>query len=120
MKTDFKKISLGSLSFLAPLVSFAQIKSHTFKGIVGDIAQFLGKLVMPMLFALALALFVWGIVDFIGHAENSDARKRGKQRIVWGIVGLTAMVTYIALTSVLTQTFFGENAGLPLLWTNNN
>lgn len=107
-----------SLLVVSPSFAYAQVESRTIKGIAGDLTEFLSGAVMPMLFAIALAMFVWGIVDFIRHAENSDERKRGKQRMLWGIIGLFAMVTYIGLTSVVTQTGFGKDASLPLLYTN--
>lgn len=117
MKKIITKIYLIVILGLPALAS-AQVKSRTIKGIANDLTKFLSSAVMPLLFAVALALFIWGIVDFINHAENSDERKKGKQRMLWGIVGLVAMVTYLGLTSVLTQTFFGDGVGLPQLYTN--
>lgn len=118
MKKIITKINLFLILGL-PAIASAQVKSRTIKGIANDLTKFLSSAVMPLLFSVALAMFIWGIVDFINHAENSNERKKGKQRMLWGIIGLTVMVTYLGLTSVLTQTVFNEGAGLPKLYTNN-
>jgi len=111
------------LASTLPVFTFAQsqktsIQSNTIKGIANDITSILSGILMPTLFSVALALFVWGIVDFIRNAENSEERKRGKQRMLWGILGLFAMITFIGLTSVLTKSVFNASPLLPQLFTN--
>lgn len=105
MKTiDYRKILLFII-LLTPSFTFAA----TFKEAVGSVLT-LGGLLMPLLFSIALAWFIWGIIDFIRSADNPEQRKKGKQRILWSILALTAMVGYLGFTSIFTQTFFGENA----------
>ena len=104
---------------LLPNLAFAQVVKHgSIKSIADSLTEFLSKLVMPMLFTIALSFFVWGIVDFIRSSENSEARKKGKQRMLWGIIGLFAMVTFIGLTAILTETVFGADPILPQLFKN--
>lgn len=104
---------------LVPGMALAQtIERGSIKSIAESLTKFFSKLVMPMLFTLALSFFVWGIVDFIRSAENSEERKKGKQRMLWGIIGLFAMVTYIGLTSILTTTVFNASPVLPQLFSN--
>ena len=102
----FKKTIITTLSLLVlPGISFAQ----TFKDIVIE-ATNISKVLMPLLFSIALVWFMWGVVDFIRNADNSEARKKGKIKMLWGIIALVAMVGYLGLTSIITNTFFGMNA----------
>ena len=114
MKKYLKKIVLG-LSLILPAYTYAQT---TLKTATASFLDVVGKSLIPMLFSIALAWFIWGIVDFIRGADSSEMRSKGKQRMLWGILGLLAMVGYISLSGVLTQTFFGTSPGLPLFKTN--
>jgi uncharacterized membrane protein len=53
----------------------------------------------------ALVLFVFGIFEFIKGADNDEARNKGKQHMIWGIVGLFIMVSVFAIIRVLLDTF---------------
>ncbi len=113
-----KKIIL-SLVLYTPSLVFAQAiaSGRTIKGIAHKITTFLSTAVMPMLFTIALTWFIWGVVDFIKNAENSEERKKGKQRMLWGIIALFVMVTFLGLTTVLTTSVFGNDPFLPQLYT---
>lgn len=112
------KFTIGYIALLAgaPLVASAA----TFRSFVGQVTDFVGEALMPLLFSAALAYFIWGVVEFIRSADNSDERNKGKVRIMWGVIALFAMLTYLGLTSVFTSTFFGNNAFLPQLFTGSN
>ncbi len=113
-----KKIITTISLFTLPLVSFAA-GGRTIAGIANNIKKFLAGLVVPMLFTIALAWFIWGIVEFIRSAENSEDRKRGKQRMLWGIIGLFAMIAFLGLTSILTNTLFNTGTILPQFYTGD-
>jgi ABC-type transport system involved in cytochrome c biogenesis permease component len=111
MKSFYKNL-LATIVIVFPLFSFAA----TFKEAVASITN-IGGLLMPLLFSIALAWFIWGVADFIRSADNPEQRKKGKQRMLWSILALTAMVGYLGLASVFTNTFFGSNANvLPQLF----
>lgn len=100
-----------------PTLAFAQ--GRNIKGIASSITTFLSKLVMPMLFSAALVLFIWGIVVMIKNGENPEERKRGQSRMIWGIIALFAMIAYLGLTAVLTNTVFETGPVLPQLFNAN-
>ncbi len=108
-----KKFIITTISMF-PLFSFAA--SGNIKSIADSVTKFLTSLVMPMLFSIALAWFIWGVADFIRGAENSEERKRGKQRMLWGIIALVVMVTFLSLTSVVTTSLFNKGPILPQLF----
>jgi hypothetical protein len=62
------------------------------------------KSVVPLLFALATVMFIWGVIDYFLNPENENKRKEGKSFMVWGLVALFVMVSIWGLVSVFSNT----------------
>ncbi len=87
-------------------------------GIVNYATCFLIKTIVPFLFALALAAFIWGVIQFYLNPENEEKRKKGKSFIVGGLIALFVMFSVWGLVGILTETFFkGDNISAPTLPT---
>lgn len=56
--------------------------------------------------ALALLFFFWGLARFIMHAEDATKKEEGKNVMIWGIIALFVMVSFIGIISVLQTTVF--------------
>ena len=70
-----------------------------------------GKLVdlaLPIVVAIALLVFFWGIVKFIFAGE--EGKKEGKSLMIWGLVGLFIMVSVWGLVGFI-GTSLGINQG---------
>lgn len=63
--------------------------------------------VVPVLVALALLYFFWGVAQWILNMEDSDKHKEGKQRMLWGLVALFFIASIGGLVVMLQATFFG-------------
>ena len=63
------------------------------------------KSIIPLLFTLAVAGFIWGIVQYYLNPDNEEKRKKGKSYMIWGIIALFVMVSMWGLVGVLTKTF---------------
>ena len=71
--------------------------------------------VIPLIFAVAVVMFVWGVVQFfILNSDEEAKREQGKQYMVWGIVALTVMLCVWGLVGILSSTF-GLNKGGSIL-----
>ncbi len=70
--------------------------------------------VVPLLITVAIAIFIWGVVQFIGNADNEEKRQKGRDFMVWGIVSLFLIVSVWGIVHILTDTF-GVTFGLPQL-----
>ena len=86
---------------------------NTFKDFVTEVVDIVGGAVMPLLFLAALTWFIWGVVEFIRNSDNQEKRKKGRARMLWGIIALFAMVSYLGITSVFTETLFNDRPFLP-------
>ncbi len=84
-----------------PLTASAQ---QDFKSVVGDITDILLSLV-PLLSSVALLLFFWGMADYIFRAGNERATEDGRQRMIWGIVGLFSIAAVWGIIRLVGGTF---------------
>ncbi|MCF7835690.1 MAG: hypothetical protein K9M15_01035 [Candidatus Marinimicrobia bacterium] len=89
-----------------PCVVFAEA---TVKGIFTTMTEIVGSII-PVLMALVVAVFIWGIVKFVGSAGSLEKKKEAKNLIVWGLVGVFVLVAFWGLISLLLNTFFGSSS----------
>lgn len=69
---------------------------------------------IPLIFALAIVMFLWGVVQFvIMGQEDETKRTQGKQLMIWGIIAITVMITVWGLVRVLASTFNFNGTVLP-------
>lgn len=123
------------LTLLAPIAVFAQgvstsgsstsgcnlTQSGTLLDIFCRIGQILNSIV-PILIALAVVYFVWGVVSFV-IANDEEAKTKGRDRIIFGIIGLAVIIGMWGLVNVLRNTFGLNNTTqieLPTIPTNIN
>ena len=85
------------------LPSFAYATSNIFQLTV-DLRSLLSY-VVPMIIGLALVAFLWGIIKYLFGGEDEGVRKESKQFMIWGIVGLTVMVSLWSLVSIFANLF---------------
>ncbi len=58
-----------------------------------------------LLFALALAYFIYGVFEFIGNQNNDEKKTAGKRHMLWGVIGLTIMMGVWTILGVILNTF---------------
>jgi len=64
---------------------------------------------IPILVSLALLYFFWGIADWIlNMSGDAEKMKKGRERMVWGLIALFFMVSVAGVVSILSNTFFGS------------
>lgn len=60
--------------------------------------------IIKFLFALALFLFVFGIVEFMYGADNEEKIKRGKEHMLWGVIGMFVMISAGGIMWIICDT----------------
>jgi len=53
---------------------------------------------------LAVVYFLWGVVEYLIHGDEPDARATGTQHMIWGIVGLAIMVGVFGIINIIEKT----------------
>ena len=56
------------------------------------------------MFAVATLVFIWGVKNFVGSADDAEARSKGAQQMIWGIVGMVIMIAAVALKNIIVNT----------------
>ena len=56
------------------------------------------------IFALALALFIFGIVEFLINKNSESGRTTGKQHAIWGIIGMSIMIGAFGIVNLIIGT----------------
>lgn len=77
--------------------------------LLGKINQFILNPLIILLFAVALIVFFWGLVEFIFKAGSDEGRETGRRNMMWGIVGMFIMVAVYGIIKLILGTF-----GVPL------
>lgn len=87
----------------------------TFADFVKFLTCNINTAIIPLMFAVAVAMFVWGVINFfIINADEEAKRAQGKQFIIWGIIALAVMLTVWGLVGIFGSTFgLDISKGLP-------
>jgi NADH:ubiquinone oxidoreductase subunit 6 (subunit J) len=99
-----KKILILLGAFLLPNLALAQAGDNI-AVLLREFQDLLG-LVVPILIGVAVIVLLWGVVQMIAGAGDEEARKSGRQKIVWGIIGIVVMVSIWGLV-IFVQDAFG-------------
>ena len=80
-----------------------------FKGLIYGIIDGILKPLIPFIIALAVVIFLWGVLKFIMAAGDEKKRGEGRDSIIWGLIGITIMVSIWGLVKILTDTLNLDN-----------
>lgn len=78
---------------------------NTLTDFINSLTCFAGKSLVPLVFAIALLVFVYGVVKFVIAAKDSHDREEGRMFMIYGIIALFVMVSVWGLVAVLANTF---------------
>jgi hypothetical protein len=85
----------------------------TFPRLLNNIFDYILNPVIALLFAVALLIFVYGIVQFISSETADSKRAEGQRKIAWGLVGMFIMFSAYGIIHVLLRTFDIPSPGFP-------
>ena len=69
--------------------------------LINNIINMILNPIIGFMFAIAVVFFIFGIVEFMIGAENEDKRETGKKHMIWGVIGMFAMVSVYGILNVL-------------------
>ncbi|HEY4714974.1 MAG TPA: hypothetical protein VIH31_00500 [Candidatus Paceibacterota bacterium] len=114
-----KKIKIfvlsASISLFLPMLSLAATivpnpamcpgNMNDVRGIFNFFTCLLLDSLVPLLITVAIVLFIIGVIRYVLNANDSTKREEGRNFMIWGIVGLFAIVSIWGLVKLLTNTF---------------
>ncbi|MFA5783204.1 MAG: hypothetical protein WC868_13130 [Bacteroidales bacterium] len=117
MKKKLIVLSSSVLGFAPIMASAASCtpsveSSSTIQGIICKAGNILDTLI-PILVVLGVVYFIWGVITyFIGSDE--EAKKKGRDKIIYGLIGLIVIVAMWGLVGIVINTFdVGVGGGGP-------
>lgn len=97
-----KKIGVSLLGFLTPLLAFAQEDFGQINEFFTKISAFINGTLIPLLFGVALLVFLWGIFKyFILGGGDEGKREEGKQLMLYAIIGFVVMVSVFGIVNAI-------------------
>lgn len=106
-----------AVAFALPLASFGQSAcilgvnyvGGSIEGILCRVLNVINGYIIPLLIALAVVWFIWGVVQFI-TAKDEEKKGEARSTMIHGIIALFVIVAMWGLVS-LVRNFFGVNTG---------
>ncbi len=98
-------VILTFLATVAPSISSAVTLKHTLGTLSGII-----NMIIPIILALAVLAFFWGLMTYLFNAGSADKRSEGINIMVMGIIAIFIMVSIWGIIRVLQSTFKVDKA----------
>jgi hypothetical protein len=105
-----KRFIYTAASFL-PTLAFAQQRADL-SGI-GNLVSQIGRIIaqiIPIVFAIAIIYFFWGVATYIRSAGDPKNQEAGRSMMIYGIIGIAVMASVYGLVGWLQGTL-GVNPG---------
>jgi hypothetical protein len=96
-------VEAASNNTLETVCSNADMKDV--EGIINWASCALVRSVIPLLVALAVIGFIWGVIQYFLNPDNEEKKKNGKTFMLWGIIALFVMTSIWGLVNVFSGTF---------------
>ena len=81
-------------------IAYASLNSF-----IGKVDTMIINPLILFLFALAIAFFLYGVLEFIFNQQNEEKKTTGKSHILWGVVGITIMLGVWTILNMILATF---------------
>ena len=89
---------------LLPGIAFGQAANQVDFGWLTDLVTAVGDLVgllIPVVIAIGLLFFIWGLVQYIAASGDEAAKEEGKRKMIWGIIALFIIVAVWGIVNLL-------------------
>lgn len=70
--------------------------------LISNIKAYILNPIIGFMFAVAVVMFIYGIVEYIWSADNEEKVEIGKKHMIWGIIGIFVMIGVYGILNVLS------------------
>jgi len=77
------------------------------------LSAFILNPIIVLLFAAALVIFLYGVVEFLGNPEDTSKKEAGRSHMLWGVVGLFIMMSVFTIMRIISNTIGAKNVDIP-------
>jgi hypothetical protein len=72
---------------------------------------------IPIVGAVAVVVFLWGIVKFIAHADDPKTIEEGRRFMIWGMIALFFTVGLWGVVAYVQESLIMSNDAPDSWWT---
>ena len=99
-----KKLFIWGALLATPMIAGAFHVITTVGGFADRVIGVINNVLVPLILAIALIAFIWGIFRFFIF-DTEEAKARGKDLMVFGLIGFFVIVSVWGLVNLLVNTF---------------
>ena len=92
-----RKILLVLPVFLLPLAA----QAASLKELTASIVTLVNNSVVPLIYALAFLVFLVGMLRYFFLEQGEEGREKGKQLMLWGMIGFVVMFSVWGIVKLL-------------------
>lgn len=104
MKKTIAVFFLLTFTAIFPSILFAVNTPKNFTDVVYIFTDLI-RAAIPLVMALALLAFFWGLAKFVLKAGSEEGRKEGKKVMLWGIIVLFVSASIFAILTFFYSEF---------------
>ena len=79
--------------------------------LISNIKVYILNPIIGFMFAVAVVMFIYGIVEYIWSADNEDKVAVGKKHMIWGIIGMFVMIGVYGILNILSGFWWEIGSG---------
>jgi hypothetical protein len=99
-----KKIAASLFLLSLPVLAFAQQNFGEINDFANRISSFIQHTLIPLLFAVALLVFLYGVFKyFILGGGDDTKREEGKQLMLYAVIGFVVMVSIWGIVNMIAN-----------------
>lgn len=105
---------LTLFSGFLPIIAYAQFSLGSVGQVFGNIITYIIgilRLLEPILFIGAFVVFFWGLSKLILSSGNQVEATKGKNYMLWGILALFILISFLSIVNILSNEFFNYDPG---------
>jgi len=104
-----RKLSIAGAALLGAVLMPSAVGAVTLGHTLGVISDLINGLI-PIVLAITVLIFFWGLAMYLMDAGNSEKKGDGIRIMVMGVAALFVMVSIWGIIGVLQQTFKVDSA----------
>lgn len=85
---------------------------HSLVVLVSQINRYIINPLIVLGFAVAMVVFLWGVFEFIQAAGDPKAREKGRNHILWSLVGIAIMFSVFGIIRIVSNTVGGPTGSI--------
>ena len=79
--------------------------------LISNIKVYILNPIIGFMFAVAVVMFIYGIVEWIWDGDNEEKVEVGKKHMIWGIIGIFVMLGVYGILNILSGFWWEIGSG---------